>query len=375
MKHFTMREIICNQNLDKELEEVGFDIAYKNIFKDKFKHKNLKIYNLSCGEANILKQTALIYGADCAVNKNVITGKVEQSNVILCGSISQLKKIAEKLKTQPFKLKLLGEEIINALAIRNTETKIVGILNVTPNSFSDGGCYYKPDNAIKHLEELITDGADVIDIGAESTKPFAEAVSSEEQIKRLTPILNFINKENLSVPISIDTRSSQVADFCLNNGAVIINDVSGFDFDKNMPNIIAKHNATIIIQHSLGTPKTMQINPTYKNVNEDIFLSLFKKIEYAKMMNIQKIIADPGIGFGKSKTDNLEILNNIEAFFNLNCPIMVGLSRKSFLYAEIESNDIKDTLSLALSYPLLLKQVDYLRVHNVKLYKHVQKLL
>lgn len=373
MADFIIKEIV-SCNIEEELLKIGFDEDYCHIASDKFQYKNIKIYNLTSAQANIIKQTALSIGADCATHRDVITGKIEKSDVILTASYAQLKKIAEKLKQQPFKLCNLSNEIIRFINSHTSKkTKLAGILNITPDSFSDGGKYFEPRNAQNHLIQMIEDGADLIDIGAESTRPYSKAIEPEEQIERLKPVLNFIKKENINIPISVDTRSSEVADFALNNGVSIINDVSGFDFDINMPKIIAKYNAGIIIQHSKGTPQNMQDSPSYNNVVEDIYLNLRQKVEFAKSIDIKNIIIDPGIGFGKTKKDNFEILNRIEEFYSLEHPIMVGISRKSLLGVKENNNDIKDALSLAISYPLLNK-IDYLRVHNVKLHKNLIKM-
>ena len=371
MGNFVLKGINGN-NIKEELDKIGFDKNYAKFAQKKFEYKNIKIYNLTPVQANIIKQTALAAGSDCATNKDVITGNINLSDVILGGSLSQLKRIAEKLSFQPFKLKELGIEILNFIE-RNykNKTKIVGILNVTPDSFSDGGAYINPKNAQEHFIKLIQDGADMIDIGAESTKPFSSEVSSEEQIKRLKPILEFINKENISIPISIDTRNSIVADFALNNSVSVINDVSGFDFDSKMPEVISRYGAGVVIQHSYGTPENMQINPKYNSLIDEIFLNLKEKQEIALSYGIKNIILDPGIGFGKTKENNFEILNRIEEFYALNSPIMVGLSRKSLLGVSEEDNDLKDVLSAALAYPLMQKGVDFLRVHNVELHKKI----
>ena len=372
MAEFLLKEIVST-NIEKELELIGFDNGYKFKASDKFRYKNIKIYNLKTPQANIIKQTALSVGADCATNKNVICSDIDTSDAILGGSISQLKKIAEKLEAQPFNLKNLGQEILNFLNKTEKKTKLAGILNVTPDSFSDGGLYMEPLSAQRHLIEMIKDGADMIDIGAESTKPFSNPVSADEQIARLRPLLKFVQQENIKIPISIDTRSSIVADFALNNGAVIINDVSGFDYDKNMVNIISKYNSGVIVQHSKGCPENMQINPRYTNITDEIFMSLKTKIEIAKNAGIKNIIAYPGIGFGKTREHNFEILDRIEEFFGLGCPIMAGVSRKSLLNVENDDNDLKDSLSAAISYPLAKKGIDYLRVHNIKLHKYMLK--
>ena len=369
MNDFIIKELV-NNDIQTELKNIGFDEGYCSRASDKFRYKNLKIYSLSPEQANILKQTALSVGTDCGTHREVIRGKIEASDVILGGSFSQLKIIGEKLKLQPFGLKTLGEKLGQISTDKTTkQTKLAGILNITPDSFSDGGKYLEPIDAQKHLIQLIKDGADIIDIGAETTKPGSIETSPTEQINRLKPIMNFIQKENLTIPISIDTRSSIVADFALNNGAVIINDVSGFDYDKKIAEVIAKYNAGIIIQHSKGTPQNMQNNPHYKDVTEEVYLSLKNKIEYAESLGIKNIIADVGIGFGKTKAQNFELLNRIEEFYTLNYPIMVGISRKSLLGIKENDNELKDILSTALACPLIQKGVDYIRVHNIKLHK------
>lgn len=361
MGKFLLREV-SYPNIRLELDDIGFDSAYRDKISEKFRYKNIRIYNLTPAQANILKQTALIFGADCAVNRNVIIGAVERSDAILCGSYSQLGKIALKLKGQPFKLAILGDNILEFLSLQERKTKLVGILNVTPDSFSDGGLYFKPDDALKQMEQLIEDGADIVDIGAESTRPHFQPIDAKEQIERLKPIF----AKEWDVPLSVDTRSSEVAEYALDNGARIINDVSGFEYDSNLAKIVAKYKAGVIIQHSCGKTES---TPVYKNVVENVFSSLLSKINFAKELGITNIIADPGIGFGKSRQDNLTILENINSFYALNCPVMVGISRKRVLGLEEADNETKDALTLAYSYPLICSGVDYLRVHNVKLHK------
>lgn len=375
IESYSMREFklmnLSESNIESELEKIGFDSSYKDIAANKFLYKNIKIFDLTSTQINIIKQTALSVGADCASHRDVITGSVDKSNAILGGSYSQIRKIAEKLKSQPFSLSNLSEYLLNEIEPHKSKTKLAGILNVTPDSFSDGGKYFEPQNAIEHAYKMAEDGADIIDIGAESTRPFSEGVSADEQIKRLKPVLEGL--KNINIPLSIDTRSSEVAEFALNNGAKIINDVSGLDYDSKMVDIIAKYNATVIIQHSKGTPENMQINPEYKDVVEEVYLSLSDKINLAESKGIGKnnIIADIGIGFGKTKEDNFKLLGRIDDFKSLNLPLMVGLSRKSLLGVNEDNNALKDTLSLAISYPLIIKGVDYLRVHNVKLHKQL----
>ena len=368
MKDFILKEII-NDDIEKEHVDIGFDASYRTFALDKFKYKNIKVYSLNSAQANIIKQTAISVGADCATHRDVITGKAESSNVIVGGSFSQITKIADKLKFQPFGLKNLGEQLVKVLEENKRQTKIAGILNVTPDSFSDGGKYINEVDAQKHLVEMIEEGADMIDIGAESTRPNSVEVTSEEQIKRLTPILNFIQKENIKIPVSVDTRCSVVADFALSLGVKIINDVSGFDYDSYMPSVISKYNAGVIVQHSRGNSSNMQEDLGYKNLIDEIYFSLKEKIELAECFGIKDIIIDPGIGFGKTREQNFEILDRIEEFYSLNHPVMIGISRKSLLGIKEDDNELKDSLSAAISYPLVKKGIDYLRVHNVGLHK------
>lgn len=369
MGDFILKEV---SNIENELQQIGFDSSYLSQAENKFRYKNIKIFNLSVAQANILKQTALIFGADCAVNRNVITGNISESDVILCGSYSQLKKIAVKLMSQPFKLAILGKKIQNFLEPQLRKTKLVGILNVTPDSFSDGGIFLDKNSAEKHFMQMFEDGADMVDIGAESTRPHSTDVSAKEQIERLASIIEFAEKENFANKVSVDTRSSEVADYVLNHGVKIINDVSGFDYDSKMPQMIAKYQAGVIIQHA--TSKTEDYK-TYDNIMETLFFSLKQKADLAKANGINNIIIDPGIGFGKDKEDNFIILDKIQELYGLELPIMVGVSRKSLLGVQVDDNALKDSLSASISYPLMKKGVDYLRVHNVKLHKSLLNLL
>ena len=377
MHDFLLKEI-HNTDLINELKQIGFDSNYTAVAKEKFEYRNIKIFDVNVAQANIIKQTALSVGADCATHRDVITGNIEKSSCILGGSVSQLKKISQKLKFQPFSLKVLGGKIDEILSFYEaSKTKIVGILNITKDSFSDGGMFYDFDSGIKHLHELIEDGADIIDIGAESTRPGAFEIDAKTQIERLVPVLEYINKNNIKIPVSIDTRSSEVARVCIDNGTSIINDVSGFDYDKKMPDVISKNCAVkVIIQHSQGTPDKMQNNPSYENLMDDIYSALYAKICSAIDCGIKKenIIVDPGIGFGKTRNDNLEIIRRWEEFKTFGCPVMLGVSRKSFLGMPDSDNEEKDLYTLAINSVLINSNIDYIRVHNVKIHKKLMEI-
>lgn len=377
MKNFVLKEI-CTKNMTQELERIGFDKTYTTQGALKFKYKNIKIYSLTNPQANILKQTALSVGADCATHREVITAKVEKSDCILGGSISQLKKISSKLAFQPFGLKALGEEIEKFISYKKSgKTKIVGILNLTPDSFSDGGEFLDYEKAKEHFQYMISSGADIIDIGAESTRPYSTPVSGKAQIERIIPILKFAKENGILIPISVDTRSAEVAEKCILEGAQIINDVSGLDYDKNMVDVIAKYGVKVIIQHSLGDPQNMQDNPRYESLMDEIYLKLREKVDFALSKGIAKenIIVDPGIGFGKTRDDNFEIIRRVEEFYGLGCEVMLGVSRKSLLGMKEETNEMKDIFTVALNALALENKVDYIRVHNVPLHKRLLECL
>lgn len=372
-KKFLIKPII-NTNLEKELEIIGFDKSYRHKAIDKFRYKTLKIYGLSVAQANILKQAALTVGADCGTNRNVITGNIKTSDAILGGSFSQLEKISQKLTHQPFSLGILSEEIKSLLREKTTQTKIVGILNITDNSFSDGGEFNTTELACEHFKQLIEDGADIIDIGAESTKPLAPSVSAETQLEKIMPVLEYA--KGFDIPISIDTRSSIVAEKCLEYGVEIINDVSGLKYDKDMASVISKYpNATLILQHSLGSEINMSEEHHYKNVVDDVYNDLYQQIEYAKFNGIENIILDVGIGFDKSRDENFEILRRIEEFYALGYPMMTGISRKSTLGLQNASNEEKDIFTLSLNTLAVNQKVDYLRVHNVRIHKQMLRIM
>lgn len=368
MQEFILREI-KNANNEKELESIGFDSSYRFRAVEKMDSRLIKVYSLTPAQANILKQAAISIGADCLTHREVITGKVDASDVIITANTAELKKLAQKLAFQPLGLKNLASNILDFCSFKVHETKLIGILNITPDSFSDGGMFLDSKMAIQKLNQLIEDGADGIDIGAESTRPGAKPVEAKIQLERILPIIDYVEKEGISLPISIDTRDSAVAEEVLKRGNFIINDVSGFDYDKKLLDVLAKYNAKIIIQHSKGNPDTMQLDIKYSDLMEEIYLGLREKIVLAKELGVENIIIDPGIGFGKTREQNYEILSRIEELYGLGCPVMVGISRKSLLGIEEKDNELKDIMTLALNSRLIEKNVDYLRVHNIKLHR------
>ncbi len=246
---------------------------------------------------------------------------------------------------------------------------IVGIVNVTPDSFSDGGQYFDPERALAHAAQLIADGADMLDVGGESSRPGAESISASEEIRRVIPVIEGIRRANLTIPISIDTTKSAVAEAALDAGATMINDISAGRFDPQMFALAAQRGVPIILMHMQGTPQTMQHNPHYFDVVEEVFAFLNERIELARHHGIEQIIADVGIGFGKTVEHNLTLLAHLDRFAALGVPLYLGISRKRFLgvLTGIEQPSQRDVVTAMVHALLLNKPVEYIRVHNVGL--------
>lgn len=251
----------------------------------------------------------------------------------------------------------------------------MAILNLTPDSFSDGGHYNDPSTALTRIEYLIDQGADIIDIGAESTRPNAKPISQAEEERRLLPILKAY-KKHFDVPLSIDTTKSAIAELALSYGASIINDTSAFRFDPAMPSVIAKHNATAVLMHSIKTPETMQDNPSYTDIIRDVSLSLSESIAIAKAAGITEIILDPGIGFGKTVTHNLQLLNHLDRLKALGYPILVGVSRKSMIgHITGESSTTRLEGTIAANIAAYFKGAQIFRVHDVGAVKKAMQVI
>ena len=253
------------------------------------------------------------------------------------------------------------------LLSKKKQSLIMGILNVTPDSFSDGGKYLEKNIAINHALEMIDEGADIIDIGGESTRPFSDPVSLKEEISRVVPVIEGIRKES-DVCISIDTTKSQVATAALNSGASVINDVSAMEVDQLMVDVALKFDCPLIIMHMKGTPKNMQDDPKYESLISDIKDYLLDRANFiiSKGINSKKIVIDPGIGFGKTVENNFEIINNLKHFTSMDFPVLLGASRKSFIGISLNLPE-EDRLegSLAANIIGLQNGAKIFRVHDV----------
>lgn len=212
------------------------------------------------------------------------------------------------------------------------KTTIMGIVNVTPDSFSDGGLFHGVDAAVAHAKRLAQNGAGIVDIGGESTRPFAESITIEEEISRVVPVIKKLS-HCISVPISIDTTKARVAEAAVEAGASIINDISAMQMDAKMPEVAARLGVPVILMHMKGTPRNMQVDPTYDDVVTEVKNHLKKTIEQSIAEGVEpgKIIIDPGIGFGKTGNHNLQLINRLPEFQDLGVPILIGPSRKRFI--------------------------------------------
>jgi len=255
----------------------------------------------------------------------------------------------------------------NGRLIDLSEPKIMGILNTTPNSFYDGGSNHSMDLIFQKLEKHLNDGADIIDIGGYSTKPGAEEVSEEEEIARTVPVIKQILNKYPDVLISIDTFRGNVARAAIRAGAVIINDVSGFELDENMLQTVADLKVPYILMHMQGTPQTMQNNPTYDDITLEVNEYFSEKIAKLRALGVNDIILDPGFGFAKTIEHNYELFNNLDVIGFGEYPVLVGISRKSMIYKFFGTNP-KDALNgtTALNMVALQKGAKILRVHDVK---------
>ncbi len=253
---------------------------------------------------------------------------------------------------------------IGRIVLKPSKPLIAGILNVTPDSFSDGGKNFKKSTAVKYAFEMEEEGADILDIGGESSRPGAKMISVKDEMQRVIPVIRAIRKKS-SIPISIDTYKPEVAKAAIDEGADMINDITGFA-DAKMAELAAKTKKPVILMHMKGNPRTMQKNPRYKNVTREIISFLKKNARNLEKHGVKNVIIDPGIGFGKSVKQNLELLTNIKKFSELGYPLMVGASKKSFI-GKISGADVDKRLGGTLSVHIfsILNGASIIRVHDI----------
>ena len=283
-------------------------------------------------------------------------------------SIKNLNRLSKSLQKQIiFDLKKITSKNKNFSNLNFQKLpNIMGVLNLTPDSFSDGGKFNKTNKGTKHAFDMIKDGANLIDVGGESTRPGSKTINPKKEWSRIYKILKSVCKK---IPVSLDTRKSEIMEKGIKLGVKIINDVSGLNYDKKTLEILLKYKIPLVIQHSKGTPENMQINPTYKNELLDIYDFFEKKIKSLRAIGIKhnNIILDPGIGFGKNLKHNMNLIRKISIFHSLGFPILVGNSRKRFIKEIAKKNDSKSRIggTVASSIYLMMQGVQILRIHDV----------
>ena len=330
-----------------QMKITGVDPASIGLMEGKTLHFNLKVEGIEPRTANLLKQEMFALGGDVAVDERGFDCSTEKTDAILMGNQKHFEKLISKLEQYPG-LNPLGQSIKETLKnISKTQytircrkrtlslgkrTLLMGVLNITPDSFSDGGLFFDKEKAISHGLGMVEQGADIIDIGGESTRPGSKPLELEEELRRVIPVIKSIAAE-VDVPISIDTYKAVVAQNAIEAGAEIINDISGLNFDPNLAKVASKEDIPLVLMHIRGTPETMQKNIHYDSLFSEILQYLKDSIQRAESAGLDpcQIIIDPGIGFGKTLEDNLYIIRNLFEFRVLGKPILLGTSRKSFI--------------------------------------------
>lgn len=338
----------------------------------------LEMRNIKSKLGEEIKKLILRENEICYKYADVLNGTI---HLFITGSISLFKDITNKILSKWDEE--LGYNIYNIInnyehyghqryaigdKLFNFEKSyVMGILNITTDSFSDGGMFLDKSAAVKYGIQMIEEGSDILDIGGESTRPNAEPVDQEEEIKRIIPVIKDILAIKKDAIISVDTTKSVVAEEALRSGAKIINDISGLTFDPNMQAVIKKYEASVIIMHMKGDPKTMQTNPAYDNIIVEIFDFLFRQTQKALKMGIKNIFVDPGIGFGKTIDHNFEIIKRLDNFKCLGFPLVFGASRKSFIGKTLNLDPLeRDTASAIVNTVSINNGARIIRTHNVK---------
>jgi dihydropteroate synthase len=362
--------------------KVGVDPTGMKLMKGKTLHYNLKVEGIDPRTANLLKQEMLSVGGDAALDRRGLDCSSSSTSALLMGTEKQFEKLFSKLEQYP-DLHPFGQslrEILRNLSrthytIRcrkrtftlGKRTLLMGVLNVTPDSFSDGGLFFDKEKAIARGLKMAEEGADFIDIGGESTRPGSQPLGLDEELRRVIPVIEFFARE-VDVPISIDTYKSTVAKKAIEAGAQIINDISGLHLDPFLSQVAAKEDVPLVLMHIRGNPETMQKNIHYESLFSEIIQYLKDSVQRAESAGVdpEQIIIDPGIGFGKTVEDNLLILKNLKEFKILGKPLLLGTSRKSFI-GKILNADVTERLEGTLSSIVVgvLNGAHIIRCHDV----------
>ncbi len=350
---------------------LGCDKAGIEILTKKSSFHTLLIKNLHVGAANILKQDALSIGADLAVPTGVIVARDEYVNAVLIGTSKHLEILAKKELAQPFGLKNLAKQLKSFILKESRNVQVMGVLNANEDSFFKQSRFSHKD-ALKKLETMISDGADIIDIGAVSSRPGSKAISWEEELQRAQPIIDLIyaNKLYEKVKFSLDSYAPEVLNYALDRGFTIVNDITGLAND-DVARVAASYEADVVIMHMQNSPDIMQDNPMYEDVILEVSQFFQERIEKAQQFGVKNLILDVGIGFGKSLNHNLLLLKNMEHFLSFGYEILIGASRKSMI-DKIIPCEVEKRLpgTLAIHLDSITRGASIVRCHDVK--EHVQ---
>ncbi|MDD5053364.1 MAG: dihydropteroate synthase [Sulfuricurvum sp.] len=361
-------------DLHRELKSLGVDSGGVNILEDKGLLHLIRIRDLHVGAANILKQDALSIGADLAVPRGTVTASVPRVDVLLIASERQLQQLVKKEKAQPFGLKQLSFELESFCNLhQNTSISIMGILNANDDSFYQAS-RFQGTKAIDRIEMMITEGADIIDLGGVSSRPGSIPVSSEEELSRVRPIIDILYEQKFyeKVRLSLDSYEPSVIHYALEKGFRIINDITGLANDE-VARLCGNYGATAVIMHMQGMPQNMQLNPIYDSVLHEVEMFFRERIEQADRYGIKEVILDCGIGFGKRLEENLALITHQKHFMRLGKPLLVGASRKSMIDSISPSaSDERLAGTLAIHLKAIEQGASIIRVHDVK--EHVQAL-
>jgi dihydropteroate synthase len=354
-------------------------------------HLNLLLEGLKPKVANIIKQEMLSLGGDAAVSRGSVDCSVEKTDVLVMGTEKQLLRFVEKISLQPFGLKIISsglQELLVNLSCKafllktprreiriSDRTLVMGVINLTPDSFSDGGSIADEREGVRYAMTLIEEGADILDVGGESSRPGAKAVPVEEELRRVVPLIRRITNET-DIPVSIDTTKAEVARQAIEAGAEIINDITALRGDRRMPRVVAEAGVPLILMHMRGTPATMQKGDlSYKSIPGEIIDFLQERIEKACSAGIRRdnLVIDPGIGFGKSVEDNLRLLRRLGEFKVLGSPVCIGVSRKAFTGKITGVSRPADRIegTAAAVTAAILNGAHIIRVHDVGIMKRV----
>ncbi|MEA1918507.1 MAG: dihydropteroate synthase [Campylobacterota bacterium] len=369
-----VEKLSSSLHVKEALRHLGVDGGGVSILASKMKLHFFYIRALHVGGANILKQDALSIGADLAVPKGTVLATSSHVDAILIANTRQLQELSRKELAQPFGLKRLALKLQAFLkAHQPAAAKIMGIINANDDSFY-ASSRFKNEAALHVSAKMIEEGADIIDIGGVSSRPGSDRVSVADELERVTPIIDLLYEQKFydKTILSIDSYTPEVVKYALDKGFHIVNDITGLS-DDDICKLVAEYKASAVIMHMQGTPQTMQANPSYDAVVSEVNAFFEARIKKAKQFNIEKLILDVGIGFGKRLEDNIALIAQLEHFLTLGYPLLVGASRKSMIDA-LSTSATADRLagSLALHVKAIDNGAEIIRVHDVK--EHLQAL-